>query len=185
MRGFVAAAAVAAVLVVSGCSGQDAAAGRAGDIAFAQQMIPHHEQALEMAEVALTKKTSPAIERLARDIRRAQEPEIVLMRQWLADWGAAAPDHAGEAGASAAADEHGHDMPGMATGDELMALTEASGSEFDRVWLELMVAHHAGAIEMAEQVAGSTDDLEVRALADAVVTGQAAEIARMQELLDR
>ena len=73
-------------------------------------------------------------------------------------------------------------MAGMATGEQLLALSEATGAEFDALWLELMVAHHEGAIEMAEQVVETTDDLEVQALAEAIIAAQAAEIDRMRAL---
>jgi len=73
----------------------------------------------------------------------------------------------------------------MATGDQMVALAEGSGRDFERMWLELMIAHHEGAIEMAEQVEGTTDDPEVRALAAAITEAQQEEIARMQGLLNR
>jgi uncharacterized protein (DUF305 family) len=171
---------VLATLVLSACGGHAAATGRAGDIAFAQNMIPHHEQALEMSTLALATKASPEVTALARDIQRAQDPEIILMRKWLRDWDAEELPHSGGPGEES--DGHEHEMPGMATGEQLLELADASGAEFDTMWLDLMVAHHEGAIEMAEQVAGTTEDLEVRALADAIIVAQAAEIERMREL---
>ena len=76
-------------------------------------------------------------------------------------------------------------MPGMATGEQMVALAEAQGAAFDDLWLELMIAHHEGAVEMAEQVQESSDDAEVQALAAAIIDGQREEIARMSALLDR
>jgi uncharacterized protein (DUF305 family) len=171
---------VLATLVVSACGGHEAPSGRAGDIVFAQDMIPHHEQALEMSALALAAETSPEVRALAKEIQEAQDPEIVLMRKWLRDWGAEELPHSGTPGEES--DGHEHDMPGMATGEQLLALAEASGAEFDSLWLELMIAHHEGAIEMAEQVADTTEDLEVRALAAEIIAAQGAEIERMQEL---
>jgi uncharacterized protein (DUF305 family) len=171
---------VLATLVLSACGGHDAATGRDGDIVFAQDMIPHHEQALEMSALAITAEASPEVTALAREIQQAQDPEIILMRKWLRDWGAEELPHSGGPGEES--DGHAHEMPGMATGEQLLALTEASGREFDAMWLELMVAHHEGAIEMAERVAGTTEDLEVRALAEAIIVAQGAEIERMREL---
>lgn len=180
MRRLTVLAAVLVTLVLSACGGHQAATGREGDIAFAQNMIPHHEQALEMSALALATEASPEVTALAKDIQAAQDPEIVLMRKWLRDWGADELPHSGGPGEEA--DGHEHEMPGMASGEQLLALAEASGSDFDALWLDLMVAHHEGAIEMAEQVIETTDDLEVAALAEAIITAQAQEIERMREL---
>ena len=172
---------VLAAMVVTGllsaCGGHGLADGREGDIEFAQQMIPHHQQAVEMAEVALSKEPREPIAELAREIRREQDPEILLMRTWLADWGAEEAPHAG-----AEEEAHEHEMPGMATGEQMLALAEARGGEFERQWLDLMIAHHEGAIDMAEQVRETTEDPEVRALADAIIDSQQQEIERMQGL---
>lgn len=187
MRRLTVLAVVLVTLLLSACGGHAELTGRAGDIAFAQAMIPHHEQALEMAEIALGGDASAPVLRLARAIQRTQEPEILLMRQWLDEWGAEELPHAGTAGETAAADDHGddHAMPGMATGEQLLALADASGPDFDRQWLDLMIAHHEGAIEMAEQVLATSDDLEVQALAAEVVAAQQAEIEEMRALADR
>ena len=183
-RSIVVATVLAVASLLAGCGGHDAPSGREGDVYFAQMMIPHHQQALEMSEIALAKDTSPAVAELAREIRREQDPEIVLMRAWLGEWGAEELPHSGGPGEEAD-DGHDHEMPGMATGDQMVALAEGSGRDFERMWLELMIAHHEGAIEMAEQVEGTTDDAEVRALAAAITEAQQEEIARMQGLLDR
>ena len=182
MRRLTVIAAVLVTLVLSACGGHEAATGRDGDIAFAQNMIPHHEQALEMSALALATKASPEVTALAKEIQAAQDPEIVLMRKWLRDWDAEELPHSGGPGDES--DGHEHEMAGMATGEQLLALSEARGAEFDALWLELMVAHHEGAIEMAEQVIETTDDLEVQALAEAIIAGQAAEIDRMRTLQD-
>lgn len=175
---------ISIVLVASACGGPALAEGREGDIAFAQQMIPHHQQAVEMSEIALSKDAGAAVTELAREIRREQDPEIVLMRAWLSEWGAQEAPHVGGPGQEAD-DGHDHAMPGMATGEQLVALAEAQGAAFDDLWLELMIAHHEGAVEMAEQVQDSSDDAEVQALAAAIIDGQREEIARMSALLDR
>lgn len=180
MRRLTVIAALLAALTVSACGGHEAATGRAGDIVFAQDMIPHHEQALEMSALALAADASPEVTALAKKIQAAQDPEIVLMRSWLRDWGAEELPHSGGPGEES--DGHEHEMPGMATGEQLLALAEARGAEFDALWIDLMVAHHEGAIEMAEQVAQTTDDLEVQALAAEIIATQAQEIERMQGL---
>ena len=180
MRRLTVIAALLAALTVSACGGHEAATGRAGDIVFAQDMIPHHEQALEMSALALAADASPEVTAIAKEIQAAQDPEIVLMRSWLRDWGAEELPHSGGPGEES--DGHEHEMPGMATGEQLLALAEARGAEFDALWIDLMVAHHEGAIEMAEQVAQTTDDLEVQALAAEIIATQAQEIERMQGL---
>lgn len=180
-----AAAAVLALLLV-GCGGHAGGAhgsaamgvtgeGRAADLSFAQLMIPHHEQAVEMADLALARDAGPQVTALAEDIKAAQGPEIAQMRGWLSAWGGA------EAGGHSGADHSG--MPGMMSDEEMQRLAEATGAEFDRLWLQMMIAHHEGAVTMARQVLAVTDDAQVRGLADAVVRSQTTEIAGMRELL--
>lgn len=149
------------------------------DVSFAQQMIPHHQQAVEMADLALTRETSPEVKKLAEQIKAAQGPEIEMMSMWLQSWGAPmemGEDHSGH-------DMGGMDMSGMMSEDDMQALADAQGPEFDRMWLEMMIAHHQGAISMAEQVKGASSNADVTSLAGAVMTGQAEEIDTMQKLL--
>lgn len=136
------------------------------DLMFAEMMIPHHEQALEMSALALSNSTNPDVLELAEEIQSAQEPEIAQMRSW----GATGESHAG------------HQMDGMLSDAEVAALASATGAEFDRLFLEGMIKHHEGAIDMAQMVLASEND-EVRALGEQIVETQQAEIARMQELL--
>lgn len=194
-----AAAAAALALVLAGCSGsseaessapapstrsgttQAVSTGTAADISFAQLMIPHHQQAVEMAEMALVQAESPEVLELAKQIQAAQDPEIQMMTGWLETWGA--PMEMG--------DDHGsHDMGGMSmegmmSDEDMQALMDATGADFDRMWLEMMIAHHEGAITMAEQVKAESSNTEVTTLADAVISGQTAEIATMQQLLSQ
>ena len=149
------------------------------DVSFAQLMIPHHQQAVEMADLALSRKTSPEVKQLAEQIKAAQGPEIEMMSTWLEGWGAPmamGEDHSGH-------DMGGMDMSGMMSDDDMQALADAQGAEFDRMWLEMMIAHHQGAISMAEQVKGASSNADVTSLAGAVMTGQAEEIDTMQKLL--
>ena len=149
------------------------------DVSFAQQMIPHHQQAVEMADLALTRETSPEVKKLAEQIKAAQGPEIEMMSMWLQSWGAPmemGEDHSGH-------DMGGMDMSGMMSDDDMQALADAQGTEFDRMWLEMMIAHHQGAISMAEQVKAASSNADVTSLAGAVMTGQAEEIDTMQKLL--
>jgi uncharacterized protein (DUF305 family) len=149
------------------------------DISFAQLMIPHHQQAVEMADLALARETSPEVKELAEQIQGAQDPEIQMMSGWLEAWGA--PMEMG--------DDHGsHDMGGMTmsgmmSDEDMQALADATGADFDTMWLEMMIAHHEGAISMADQVKAESINAEVIALADAVISGQTAEIDTMTQLL--
>jgi uncharacterized protein (DUF305 family) len=170
----------------SGSSGQ-AQAGRDADITFAQLMIPHHQQAVEMADLALAQSTDPEITKLAEQIKAAQDPEIAQMKEWLAAWGA--PEQMEGATASDGSMDHsGMDMGGMTSAgmmsaEDMQKLMDASGADFDRMWLQMMIAHHQGAVAMANQVLSSTNDAQVKKLAEAVVAGQTQEIATMQQLL--
>lgn len=159
-------------------------ASRAGDVAFAQGMIPHHEQAVEMSDMALQKKSASAqVRSLATQIKAAQDPEIATMRGWLTAWGAptAAPsrDHGTADGGHDGHGGHG----GMMSAQDMTALAKAEGADFDRMWITMMIEHHEGAVTMSEQVLTTTRDPQVAALARAIITGQKAEIATMRDLL--
>jgi len=146
------------------------------DIMFALMMIPHHQQAVDMSELALDRSSDPDVRALAEQIRDAQSPEIEQMQGWL-----------DKAGAGSLSDRDISDMGmgmGMLDDDELAALENATGSEFDRLWLEGMIEHHEGAIRMTRMIRDS-DNPEVRSLAEAIVTSQKAEIDRMKQLLGR
>lgn len=147
------------------------------DVEFVQGMIPHHEQAIEMAEIALDPKAgaSAAVLALAERIRAGQDPEIDLMRGWLKAWGQ--PEMQ---------DMPGHDMSsmgGMMKPEDMDRLSATTGKAFDAMWLEMMIAHHEGAIEMANIAQGGGKSAEVRALLEAVIAAQTAEIAEMKALL--
>jgi uncharacterized protein (DUF305 family) len=145
------------------------------DRMFVTMMIPHHEQAIEMSDLVLA---APDIDDRVRDlaqrIKDAQGPEIALMQSWLEEWGMG--DVAGMG-----------DMPGMGDGmlsqEELEALGEASGPDAARLFLEQMIAHHEGAIDMAEQELANGADADVLELARTIVTTQTEEIALMREIL--
>ena len=149
-------------------------AGRQDDVRFAQMMIPHHQQAVEMAERALQKDTSARVRQLAEQIRAAQDPEIATMTRWLEQWGAPMTSDQGHAG---------HGGGGMMSEEDLEELSAADGRSFETMWLEMMVEHHEGAVVMAQDVLETTASPEVKALAQAVVTGQTQEIATMKSLL--
>jgi uncharacterized protein (DUF305 family) len=152
-----------------------AASYSATDIMFAQMMIPHHQQAIDMSELALEKSSDPEIVALATDIKAAQGPEIEQMTAWLTDAGASLDggDHAGHM-----------NMGGMLTDQEMQRLTTATGAEFDRLFLEGMIIHHEGAIMMARMIQDSANP-EVQALSVAITTAQRQEIDLMRQLLAR
>jgi uncharacterized protein (DUF305 family) len=148
------------------------------DVEFAQGMIAHHEQAVEMAEIALdpTVGAGTEVTDLATRIQAAQEPEIEQMTAWLT-----------AAGESTTMDlSEGHDMSemeGMMSAEQMDALTIATGTEFDQMWLEMMIAHHEGAISQSETVKADGSNPDVLLLADQIIIAQQGEIAEMQALL--
>jgi len=142
---------------------------------FAQMMIPHHEQAVVMSDLALdpSRGASPEVVALAERIRGAQAPEIEQMQAWLDAEGAGmGGDHSGHGG-----------MEGMLSDEQIAALGGAEGADFDRLFLEGMIAHHEGAVAMAEDVKADGDDPELTALADEIIAAQEQEIAEMRALL--
>jgi uncharacterized protein (DUF305 family) len=157
----------------SGTSGASAA-----DAMFAQMMIPHHEQAVEMSTLAETRASSPEIKELAAEIKAAQQPEIDQMTAWLEEWGMPVMSMD-----EAMGDHGGHGMSGMLTDEQMQQLADASGPEFDRLFAEFMIEHHEGAIDMAEDVVDSKDR-RVAALAAEIIATQAEEIAQFQAFLD-
>ena len=163
----------------SSSSSSMAGEGEAIDIAFAQLMIPHHQQAVAMADLALQHAKSADVQSLAAQIKSAQGPEIEQMKAWLDEWGAPMEMSEGEH------EMGGMTMSGMMTDDAMDVLAESRGAGFDRMWLQMMIAHHQGAIQMAQDVLEESSNDEVTALAQAIVDGQAAEIDTMQQLLAR
>ena len=147
------------------------------DAAFATGMVPHHEQAVEMAELAATRSSSAEVKDLAMRISAAQGPEITQMKGWLTEWGQTMPDHSGMAGMD--------DAPsgGMMSGSDLAMLEKATGKQFDEAFLTGMLAHHRGAVEMAKTQLMDGSDAAAKELAQAVVTGQSKEITEIQGLL--
>lgn len=157
----------------------DAAEFNGADVMFAQSMIPHHEQAVQMADIALAPGVgaSPEVVALAERIQGAQEPEIEQMTGWLQQWGAPMEMDMSD----------GHDMGsmgGMMSDADLDRLGGLTGAEFDETWMEAMIAHHDGAIAMAEDVKADGLSPDVKVLADAIIAGQQAEIDEMRALLD-
>ena len=158
----------------AGSSAPAASAFNSDDVMFAQLMIPHHEQAVEMSDDLLAKDgVDPAIVDLAVQIKDAQAPEITTMRGWLSDWNASADGMAGM--------DHG--TGGMMSDDDMMALQDASGADAGALYLTQMIMHHEGAVAMAQTELSDGENVDALALAEAIVSSQTAEIAVMNDLL--
>lgn len=141
---------------------------------FAQMMIPHHEQAVVMSSMMLDKEDlDPRVTELAREIKAAQGPEIQQMEDWLEAWNEP----------RAPLEGHSMTMDGMLGEDQLAALEQARGPEAARLFLTGMIAHHEGAVEMAEEEIAAGKDAGAVELAETIAATQNAEIARMQALL--
>ncbi|HUE77869.1 MAG TPA: DUF305 domain-containing protein [Longimicrobiales bacterium] len=169
--------------------GETAPANRPGytaaDVRFMRGMLVHHAQALVMTDLAEERAASESLRMVARRIEISQASEIGLMRRWLGDRGETVPplDMSGHGGAGG----HMH-MPGMATDEELARLAAASGVTFDRLFLELMIRHHEGALVMVSELLGSAgagQEPELFQLVSHVDADQRAEIARMQAMLSQ
>ncbi|MFI6938362.1 DUF305 domain-containing protein [Streptomyces sp. NPDC050418] len=151
----------------------------AADIAFAQGMIPHHRQAVEMAELAPDRAASDEVKKLADEIKKAQDPEIKTLSGWLTSWGEKVP-------AEGASGHGGHGGGGgMMTAEEMDGLEKASGNDFDTTFMELMIKHHEGAVEMARAEKSDGSYAPARKMADAIITSQTDEIERMNKLLGK
>lgn len=140
------------------------------DLMFAQMMIPHHQQAIDMSDLALIAASDEKVKSLAEEIAAEQGPEIEQMKSWLDDQGAS--EHMG----------HSMGMNGMVSESDMAKLMESSGADFDKLFLELMIAHHKGAIEMSQMVLDSNNP-EARALGRAIIESQTKQIAYMENLL--
>ncbi len=161
------------------------------DVMFAQGMIPHHEQAIVMSDMLIGKQgIDPEVISLADDIKNAQGPEIDQMQAWLQEWGVSAmpgPNGTGMPGHNMP----GHQMPGMGGGSGMMsdadlaALQNAQGAEATRLFLTQMIAHHQGAIMMAQREIDTGQFPAALEMARNIVSSQQAEIDTMQAMLDK
>lgn len=149
------------------------------DVTFAQQMIMHHRAAVAMADLAVERAQDDRVRQLARDIQSAQQPEIATMSGWLASWGEEVPSESPGMEGMDGMD----DMSGGMTDEEMSRLMAASGREFDRTFLTMMIAHHEGAIEMARKHQTEGESPQAVALAKKIEADQTAEIALIRQLL--
>lgn len=185
-----AALALSAALVLAGCSAgndddsmpgmdhgssEQAADVNDADVIFASMMIVHHEQAIEMSDIVLAKDgVNPEVVELAEAIKAAQGPEIEQLQGWLEDWGVNPEEH--QMGGM----DHGD---GMMTEDDLAALESADGAEASRLFLEQMIVHHKGAVEMAQTQVDDGSNPDAVELAQTIIDAQTTEIQKMQDLL--
>lgn len=167
-----------------------------GDVQFMQHMVVHHGQAVEMVELLRAKGADPKVKLMGERIALSQEAEIELMRNWLTDrgqaltmadmhMGHAGMNHTGHAGHAMAASDTPI-MPGMLSPAQMQTLAAASGPEFDRLFLQGMIQHHQGALDMVDDLLAQPDAAQDPMLSDfasSVVADQSAEILRMQSLL--
>ncbi|MCX5417644.1 DUF305 domain-containing protein [Streptomyces sp. NBC_00059] len=193
------AASAAAALVLAACGGNgDSSAGHDGhskespsasasasqgqqnaaDVAFAKGMIPHHRQAVEMADLAPSRAGSAEVKTLAEQIKKAQDPEIKTLSGWLTSWGEEVP-------AEGAMDHSEHGMSGMMTAEDMDKLKDSSGKAFDTAFMEMMIKHHEGAVSMAETEKADGSYEPAKKMAEAIITSQTAEITQMNELLGK
>jgi uncharacterized protein (DUF305 family) len=159
------------------------------DVTFATDMIQHHAQALSMVDLTLDRDLDPKVQQLADDIREAQGPEIETMSDWLTDWNEKVPetmrDHANaghDMGDMGSMDGMDPDMPGMMSAEDMKALQNASDAQFQTMWLQMMVEHHTGAIEMAKAEQADGQYKPAVDLAGDIVKSQSAEIDTMNGL---
>ncbi|MCC4249788.1 MULTISPECIES: DUF305 domain-containing protein [Microbacterium] len=188
-----AALSLTAILALAGCSGAGGSGSMPGmdhgsgttatqspgadaseaDVMFLTMMIPHHQQAVEMADVLLSKSgVDERVVALAEQIKAAQQPEIEQMEGWLRDWGVSMDGMAGM--------DHGG---GMMSESDMQALEAAEGTEASRLFLQQMIEHHRGAVDMAQDEVDEGRNGDVVELARTIVDSQTAEIATMEELL--
>ncbi|GAB7032445.1 DUF305 domain-containing protein [Streptomyces sp. NPDC021749] len=183
----------------SATAGASTGTHNAGDVTFAKGMIPHHRQAVAMADLAATRAGSADVKALAAAVKKAQGPEITKMSGWLKSWGEKVPqdhDMAGMHGGTHGMDGMdgmdgmpgmghggGRPMPGMMSAEEMATMKNATGKAFDTLFLKLMVKHHQGAVAMAgtERKQGAYGP--AKKLAADIITAQNAEIATMRKLL--
>lgn len=181
---------LSAALVLAGCStgteddsmpgmdhgsSEQAADANDADVMFASMMIVHHEQAIEMSDIVLAKDdVDPEVAALAGDIKTAQGPEIEQLQGWLDDWGVNPDDQ------EMAPMDHGD---GMMSEEDLAALEAAGGAEASQLFLEHMIVHHEGAVEMAQIQVDSGSNPGAVELAQTIIDAQTAEIQEMEDLL--
>ncbi|MBT2492896.1 DUF305 domain-containing protein [Streptomyces sp. ISL-96] len=156
------------------------------DVKFAQSMIPHHQQALEMAKLAGGRAADQEVKTLATAIEKAQDPEIQTMKSWLKAWGKPESADSSMPGMDhGTGDTEGSGMSGMMSEKDMEELKAAKGTDFDKKFAQMMTDHHNGAIEMAKDEQKNGRNATAKKLADDVVKNQSAEVQQLRKILDR
>jgi len=144
------------------------------DVTFLQMMYPHHAQAVEMAQLVPGRSQNQQVLALAANIEKAQAPEMSQISALLQSFGKPAPTT--DAG-------HMTGMPGMMALDQMNTLKGLSGKDFDRMWLQMMIDHHTGAITMSNTELANGTNPDSKSLAQTIITNQQAEIDQMRGML--
>jgi uncharacterized protein (DUF305 family) len=191
------AAALAAALFLSACSSSapeshtnhestdepvitgEPAGFNSDDIAFATNMIPHHQQAIDMSAMVPERSENPDVVTLAEQISAAQQPEINTLRVFLVQWNENPDDSA-----AGGHEGHGANMQGMVDEPTMAKLQSLKGPEFDTLWLQSMIGHHQGAIEMAKAELANGEHVDAKRMAQTIVDTQQAEIGQMKKMLE-
>lgn len=170
---------VIAVLTLAACGSGSSTSSSSdfndADVTFAQDMIPHHKQAVMMSKMAVKNASSPRVKDLAKKIAAAQGPEIETMQGWLKDWGK--PEDGSMGGMTKGG------MAGMMSNGDMKSLMGAKGAAFDKMFLTMMIAHHKGAIEMAQTEQKDGENADAKALAEDIEKAQTDEMALMKKVL--
>lgn len=193
------------VLLTSGCSSngesseghgaheqestsQAASTHNDADMSFARDMIPHHEQAIVMSDIVLAKQgIDPRVIELANQIKAAQDPEIATMREWLVEWGSPStpPGHDGhDMAGDMPGDMATHEEMGMMSDQELEQLRQAQGADASRQFLTGMIAHHEGAVKMAQTEIDTGRSEAAIHLSHEIIETQQREIDAMKQILE-
>jgi uncharacterized protein (DUF305 family) len=187
---------IAAALLLSACSGSDERhtdasnsdeavitaqppGFNADDHAFATNMIPHHQQAIELAAMAPERSTDQNLIALANQISAEQQPEINALRVFLVQWDENPQDNASHGTGGG----HGP-MQGMVDDATMAKLQSLQGTEFDTLWLQSMIGHHRGAIEMAKAEVANGKNIDIKRMAQTMIDSQQAEITQMNQMLE-
>lgn len=176
----IAAVAAGLTLVAGGCSSSDPHGHNDADVTFATHMVQHHSQAIDMVGLTKGRKLDSDVARLADQVRAEQTPEIDEMTNWLKAWGEPLP---ATGRAEAAGGGMGGHVPGMMNAEQMTQLKQAPGVVFEQMWLAMMIAHHKGAIEMAQTEVQDGQNAKAIALAKDIISAQQREVSTMQDLL--
>jgi uncharacterized protein (DUF305 family) len=173
----------AALTVVTGVGTNRAPAQDSVDAGFARDMSTHHGQAVQMAQLERDNGSDPAVRLVAFDIETGQESQVGQMLGWLESWDQTPQADIEQMAWMGHAVEPGQLMPGMATTAELAKLKSLSGKPLDIYFLQLMIRHHKGGLEMAQYGAAHASEPYVKALAEKIVTAQQNEVVMMEQML--